>query len=112
MCLFCDIINKKLDADIVYEDNEVIAVRDIHPKAPVHILIMPKKHIESAKEIGIADKDLLFKIVNRANVIAAKKPIAGYKLIFNVGREGGQIIDHLHLHLLGGWEDKPNKIEV
>lgn len=108
MCLFCDIINKNLDSDIIFEDNDVIVISDIHPKAPMHKLIIPKKHIESVKEINEVEKDLLFKIIETAKNIAEKKQLKGYKLMFNVGKEGGQEIEHLHLHLLGGWDDKIN----
>lgn len=108
MCLFCDIINKNLDSDIIFEDNDVIVISDIHPKAPMHKLIIPKKHIESVKEINEVEKDLLFKIIETAKNIAEKKQLKGYKLVFNVGKEGGQEIEHLHLHLLGGWDDKIN----
>jgi len=112
MCLFCDIINKKLDSDFIFEDNEVIVISDIHPKAPVHMLIIPKKHIESVKEINEVEKNLLFKIIKTAKDIAETKQLKGFKLIFNVGKEGGQIVDHLHLHLLGGWDIKSQHIEV
>lgn len=106
MCVFCDIIKKNIDADTVYEDNEIIAINDINPKAPIHILIIPKKHIESIKEIEEVEKELLFKVIHTAKTVAEKKSLNGYKLIFNVGKEGGQVIDHLHLHLLGGWQNQ------
>lgn len=112
MCLFCDIIKKNLDSDIIFHDNDVIVISDIHPKAPIHLLIIPKKHIESVKEINEVEKDLLFKIIETAKNIAEKKQLKGYKLVFNVGKEGGQIINHLHLHLLGGWENKLNVLDV
>lgn len=112
MCLFCDIIQKRLPAEIIYENDQALAINDIHPKAPVHVLIMPKVHIESVKDITNEQKTLLAEIINIAIIIAKQKSLNGYKLIFNVGREGGQIIDHLHLHMLGGWFDKPQKIEV
>jgi len=85
-CIFCKIINKETPSEIVYEDEKTIAFKDINPKAPVHILIIPKKHIASIIDLKEEDKDLIGEIIFRA-----KK-----------GREGGQIIDHLHLHLLGG----------
>lgn len=108
MCIFCDIINKNLDSDIIFEDNDIIVISDLHPKAPVHKLIIPKKHIESIKEINEVEKNLLFKIIETAKNIAEKKQLKGYKLVFNVGKEGGQEIEHLHLHLLGGWDEKIN----
>lgn len=106
MCIFCDIIKKNIGADLVYENNELIAISDIHPKTPVHILIIPKKHVESIKNLEEVDKEMIYEIFKAARKIAEQKGLAGYKLIFNVGKEGGQIINHLHLHLLGGWDNK------
>ena len=91
-----------MPSDIVYEDDKVIAFKDIHPKAPFHILIVPKKHVESVIALEEADKDLAGEIILTAKKIAGDNNLKGYKLIFNVGREGGQIINHLHLHLLAG----------
>ncbi len=112
MCIFCDIIQKKLPAEIIYEDSESLAINDIHPKAPIHILIIPKIHIESVKDITNEQKALPGEMINIATNIAKQKSLNGYKLVFNVGKEGGQIIDHLHLHLLGGDAGKSQKIEV
>ena len=104
MCIFCDIVNKKSPAKILYEDEEVIAFPDINPSLPVHILIIPKKHIPSANEISPADQKTLGKMITVAKNLAKKNQIAeaGYKLIINCGKAAGQIIPHLHLHLLGG----------
>jgi len=99
-CIFCQIINKEQSAELVYEDEEVIGIKDINPKAPIHLLIIPKKHIPSIKEIKEQDKELMGCLVFAAKKIAKDKGLPGYKLIFHVGREGGQIIDHIHLHLL------------
>jgi len=100
-CVFCKIINRELPADIVFENERVLAFKDINPEAPIHYLIVPKKHIESIEspnsEKAAAD------LILAAKEISQGKGIKGYKLIFNVGREGGQIIDHLHLHFLAGW---------
>ena len=102
-CIFCKIINGSERADIVYEDDKVVAFKDINPKAKVHILIVPKKHVESIKELGEQDRDLISEIIFSAKKIAEDQKIdEGYKLVFNVGRKGGQIVDHVHLHLLGG----------
>jgi histidine triad (HIT) family protein len=101
-CIFCKIINKESPADIVYEDGNFISFKDIHPEAPIHILIVPKKHIPSVDHIEIQDKDLMGELILTAQKIAREKKLKGYKLIINVGREGGQVIDHLHLHLLSG----------
>ncbi len=106
-CIFCKIINKQESADIVYEDKNFISFKDINPDAPVHLLVVPKKHISSVKELKEKDIELIGKLILTANKIAEQENIAeGYKLNFNVGKKGGQLIDHLHLHLMGGWEDK------
>ena len=103
-CTFCKIVDKQQPSDIVYENDKVIAFRDINPSAPTHILIVSKKHIASIKDIEEKDQDLIGEIVYSAKKIAEDQKIdEGYKLVFNVGRKGGQVIDHLHLHLLGGW---------
>lgn len=103
-CIFCKISSKDQSADIVYEDEKIIAFRDINPKAPVHILIVPKKHIASIKDMEESDKALMGEVLFLAKKMAKAQNIdEGYKLVFNVGRKGGQIIDHVHLHLMGGW---------
>lgn len=104
MCLFCKIVNKEVKADIVWEDADVLAFRDIHPLAPVHILIIPKKHIESINDLTWGDMLLAGKIIIAAKEIAEKSGIknSGYKLLARVGRDGGQEIPHIHFHLLGG----------
>lgn len=99
-CLFCKIINKEVPSDIVYEDDKVIAFKDIHPKAPLHLLIIPKKHIPSVDHLEIEDKTLMGELILAAKKIAKEKNLKGYKLQINVGRPAGQLIDHLHLHLL------------
>ena len=103
-CVFCSIINKVGAADIVFEDDEIIAFRDIAPQAPVHILVVPKKHVEKISDLSEEDMPLIGNIVNRARVLAKEQGISksGYRLVFNCGDEGGQIIDHIHLHLIGG----------
>ena len=98
-CLFCKIANKEQDTEIVYEDDNFVAFNDIHPKSPVHILVVPKRHIESVMALEDSDKELMGELILTAKNIA--KELKGYKLLINVGRQGGQIIDHLHLHLLG-----------
>lgn len=115
MCIFCQIINKEKETDFVYQDDKFVAINDINPKAPVHILIIPRNHIESVNRIDENDKILVGELILLAKKVAKKAGIAdsGYKLVFNVGRGGGQLIDHLHLHLLGGWQSKDSKkIEV
>lgn len=99
-CLFCKIANKKEKAEIVYEDDKVLAFKDINPKAPVHLLIIPKRHIPSVNHLEIEDKILMGELILAAQKIAKGKKLKGYQLRINVGRLAGQIIDHLHLHLL------------
>jgi len=101
-CLFCKIIKKELESEIVYENDEVIAVKDIHPKAPIHFLILPKKHIVSVDHLDIQDKEISGELLLAAKRIAEDKNIKGYKIVINTGQNGGQFIDHLHLHFLAG----------
>ena len=104
-CLFCKIINKEVPSDIIYEDEKVIAFKDIHPKAPIHLLIVPKKHIPSVDHLEMEDKTLMGELILTAQKIAREKKLKGYRLQINVGRPAGQLIDHLHLHLLA-WPSK------
>ena len=101
-CLFCSIISGKIPSTKVFENEKVFAFLDINPKAKVHILIVPKKHVESVKHLEENDKDLIGELFLAAKKIASDKNLTGYKLVINVGREGGQLVDHLHLHLLSG----------
>jgi histidine triad (HIT) family protein len=101
-CIFCQIIQKQTPAEIVYEDEQFIVFNDIRPKAAVHLLLVPKKHIHSVKDLKEEDGQLMGQLIILARKIAEEKTLAGYKLVLNVGREGGQIVDHLHLHLLAG----------
>ena len=99
-CIFCKIIFGEIPSVKIFENDKIIAFNDINPKAKVHILIVPKKHIESVKHLQAIDKELVGELILSGQQIAKEKNLEGYKLLFNVGREGGQIIDHLHLHLL------------
>jgi len=101
-CLFCKIANKEKEADIVYENDNFVVFKDINPKAEVHLLVVPKKHIESVKTLKQQNKDLIAGLILTAKTIANQKNIEGYKLVVNVGEKGGQIVPHLHLHLLAG----------
>ena len=103
-CIFCRIADGKMKSDLLHQDDEVIAFRDINPLAPVHILIVPKKHIPSLVELAEAEAPLIGKMVNVANRLAKRAGIAesGYRLVINCGEEGGQGVSHLHMHLLGG----------
>lgn len=102
-CVFCKISNKELPANVVYEDDFLIAFEDAKPSAPVHYLMVPKEHIQSIMHLESNHQEIISKLIFTAKKIAEKFNLKGYKLVFNVGREGGQVIDHLHLHLLGGW---------
>lgn len=103
-CIFCDIIAGKIPADIVYQDDDVLAFRDISPQAPTHILIIPKRHIASLAELTEADSPLIGHMVATANKLAQAEGIAGngYRVAVNCGEWGGQVVLHLHMHLLGG----------
>jgi len=104
-CVFCDIIKGKQAADIVYEDSNFIVFKDIKPLAPIHLLIVPKEHIASVNDLEEKHKELIGDLFLLAKRMAQEKEISdGYKLALNTGRKGGQLIDHLHLHLMGGWK--------
>jgi len=103
-CIFCKIANKTIPAEVIFEDDYVLAFKDINPKAPVHVLIIPKNHIETVDNLKPKDEKIVGAMVYAAQKIARDTKIAknGYRLVFNVKSHGGQIIDHIHLHLLGG----------
>jgi len=103
-CVFCKIINKEIPAKIAYDDDQVIAFHDINPQAPIHLLIIPKKHIASIMEIDEENGGLLKEIVRVAQNLAKENNIdkKGFRLVVNTGEEGGQTVQHLHFHLLGG----------
>lgn len=103
-CLFCKIISGDIPAERLYEDELVLAIRDIQPQAPVHVLLMPKRHVASILDLGDADAPLIHRITRVAVQVAQREGIAerGFRLLTNTGRDGGQAIPHLHFHLLGG----------
>jgi histidine triad (HIT) family protein len=103
-CLFCRIVAGELPSVVVHEDDLVIAIRDIAPQAPTHLLLLPRAHIPSARELTEVDGPLLGRLFAVAADLARSEGIAdaGYRLVSNVGDWGGQSVDHLHLHLLGG----------
>lgn len=103
-CLFCRIIAGELPSSQVYSDESVVAIRDISPQAPTHILLLARKHIASVADLGKADRELMGKIFAVGVELAGREGIAesGYRLVVNNGRDGGQTVDHLHVHLLGG----------
>lgn len=103
-CIFCKIIQGEIPSTKVYEDETLIVFEDIHPVAPVHILIVPKKHIEDNNALAPEDEPIAGKMFRTAREIAAQKGIAedGYRMVVNTGAHGGQTVPHLHLHLIGG----------
>ncbi len=103
-CLFCKIIAGEIPSTKVHEDDQVLAFRDINPVAPTHILIIPKKHIASINELTSADEGLVGHMFTSAQTLAVEEGVneSGYRLIINVGPDGGQEVYHLHLHLIGG----------
>jgi histidine triad (HIT) family protein len=103
-CLFCRIIAGEIPAERLHDDDLVVAIRDIAPRAPTHILLMPRRHVASAAELTDADGPMLGRLFAVAADLARAEGIAddGYRLVSNVGRWGGQTVDHLHVHLMGG----------
>lgn len=103
-CLFCKIIKGDIPSTKVYEDEFVYAFKDINPEAPVHILVVPKKHIKSVNEIDEIDENLIGKIFLAIKKIAKEQGVAeqGYRVISNCGKDAGQTVMHLHFHILGG----------
>ena len=103
-CLFCKIIKGEIPSDIVYEDDEILAFRDIEPMAPVHVLVIPKKHIESLSKLELEDEALVGKIYGVIKKIAKQEGISesGFRVVTNSGEDGRQTVKHLHFHLLGG----------
>jgi len=103
-CLFCKMVSGVIPCDKVHENEHVLAFRDIDPKAPTHILIIPKKHITTLNEINKSDQDLLGELLLTAKKIAKDEGIdtSGYRTVFNCNSDGGQTVFHIHMHLLGG----------
>jgi histidine triad (HIT) family protein len=103
-CLFCRIVERAISSKIVYEDEQVMAFDDINPQAPIHALVIPKRHIGSLDEIQETDRALLGHLLTTCANIAKQKGLArtGYRVVANTGAEGGQTVSHLHLHVLGG----------
>jgi histidine triad (HIT) family protein len=103
-CLFCRIVAGQIPADVVFQDNDSIAFRDINPQAPKHILIVPKAHVSSLAEVTRKQQGLLGHLLMVAKEVAEKENFStkGYRVTINCGPDGGQVIPHLHLHLLGG----------
>lgn len=105
-CLFCKIANGQMDTQFLFENENLVVFRDINPHAPVHLLIVPKRHIRSVNDLGTEDNAIVAEMIMIAKQIAREEKVdtSGYKLLFNVEKGGGQVIFHLHLHLIGGWK--------
>jgi histidine triad (HIT) family protein len=103
-CLFCRIVQREIPATIVYEDDRVLAFNDIDPKAPTHVLLIPKRHIESLNDLQPDDDQLVGELTRRAAAIAKERGVSagGFRTVFNTNRDAGQSVFHIHLHLLGG----------
>jgi histidine triad (HIT) family protein len=103
-CLFCQIVARATPASILYEDESVLAFEDVRPQAPVHVLVIPKRHTASLQELGRTDVPLLADLLVCCTKVAQQKGIAdaGYRLVTNTGRNAGQTVFHLHFHVLGG----------
>lgn len=109
-CIFCKIIKGEIPAKFVYKDQDLVVFHDINPKAPVHVLLVPSKHIESLRKVGEKDSRMLSQLMLTVTKTAQKLGIAeeGYKVVINNGPSSGQLVFHLHLHLLGGWRKQAN----
>lgn len=103
-CLFCKMVDREIDADIVYEDEHVLAFNDINPQAPTHVLIIPKKHIATLNDIEETDLALIGRLQFIAAKLAEQRGFAeqGYRVVMNCNEEGGQTVYHIHMHLMGG----------
>jgi len=103
-CVFCKIVRKEIPSDIIYEDDELLAFRDVNPQAPVHILIVPKKHVDGILALREDDASLVSKAILLAGRLARQDGVAesGFRLVCNTNRDAGQSVPHLHIHLLGG----------
>jgi histidine triad (HIT) family protein len=101
-CLFCRIAAGEVPADRVYEDDEVLAFKDIHPQAPFHCLVIPKTHVSTLNDFSPQQSALIGRLLLTAKRIAAENGLPGYRVAMNVNREGGQVVFHAHLHVLGG----------
>ena len=104
-CIFCQIARGQTDTQMLYQSDTLVVFKDINPHAPLHLLLVPKKHIRSVNDLTDADQDILAELILVAKEMAKEQGVdkSGYKLLYNVEKGGGQLIFHLHLHLIGGW---------
>ncbi|MFO7665908.1 MAG: histidine triad nucleotide-binding protein [Desulfobacterales bacterium] len=105
-CIFCKIVNGEIPTTFLYKNDDLVVFRDINPHAPVHILIVPARHIRSVNDLAESDAKIVSDMIMAGKMMAEKEDISqsGYKLLFNVEKGGGQVIFHLHMHLIGGWK--------
>lgn len=103
-CLFCKIAQGNIPADILYEDSDIMAFRDVNPQAPTHLLVIPKEHVATLNDLETKHEQLLGRMILTAKKLAASEGFneAGYRLVFNVNSDGGQTVHHIHLHILAG----------
>ena len=103
-CLFCKIVNKEIPAEVVFENETIIAFEDINPQAPIHILLIPKEHFTSLNDVTEEKKEILGELLIKARQIAKEKGLAnnGYRIVLNTGKDSGQAVFHIHFHLFGG----------
>jgi histidine triad (HIT) family protein len=103
-CVFCQIVAGTLPSEQPYADDKVIVIQDLHPQAPVHLLVLPRRHVSGAAELDATDAALVGHMLAAANAVAAARGLTetGYRLVINQGTHGGQTVGHLHMHLLGG----------
>lgn len=103
-CIFCNIVSRELPSETIYEDDQVVAFKDLHPKAPHHLLIIPRKHIETLNDVPEEDTKLLGHMMQTAKKLAKQLNISenGYRVLMNCNKDAGQLVFHIHLHLLGG----------
>ncbi len=105
-CIFCKIIENEIPTEFLYENDQVVVFKDINPLAPIHLLLVPKKHIRSINDLEDSDSAIVSELIMAAKDMAEKMSVdkSGYRIFFNVEKGGGQEVFHLHLHLIGGWE--------
>lgn len=103
-CIFCRIVSGDVPADVVLETDHIVAFRDLSPQAPVHVLVIPREHVEAVGTLGSEHHDLAGHLLLAAREVAEREEVhqSGFRVVANTGREGGQSVDHLHLHVLGG----------
>ena len=106
-CLFCKIISNELPSERLYEDDEIIAFKDINPQAPFHLLLIPKIHISTLNDLSVENVGMAGKLFLTAKYLAESNDLEGYRVVVNTNQEGGQVVYHMHMHMLGGRQMKP-----